>query len=426
MILAKVRTARPSITLNGVDYYNQLAPYLLRFMYTDSCDGAKTDDCQFDLADRDRKFINEWMPIAGATFDASIICERWFALNAAALSLPCGTFYIDSVEFDLPAHTVSIKSNAIPNNTHGKVSNETRPWGDGAQGGPGITLKDIAQKICDENPPLQLNYIATRNPQYDRVEQVEESAFQFLKRHAEDAKLEIKVAKGFLIVYDPLTMDQQPPSFTLVYGNVPAPQGTNTRVFRMSGGQFRLQVTDLTASVVINNSDLNDGTTTSRQFDANSLLPPEVGGTGPSVNPNPAPNESQIPTAVLPEQWKDILNWNTDAKKSGDGGSGSGPPSRDVGVGTGEGLQSYWSNDASAGDAALTKAQARAREKNRRHYESDIEMSIGNPLIAAGATFMLVGCGQFDGLWFIETARHVVNPPLYDTFLHVRRTLEGY
>jgi len=88
----------------------------------------------------------------------------------------------------------------------------------------------------------------------------------------------------------------------------------------------------------------------------------------------------------------------------------------------GGGLQ-YFSDDAASGDAALTKAQARTRDKNKRQYESDIEMSIGNPLIAAGETFTLVGCGQFDGPWFIEKAHHVL-APMYNTTLHVRRTLE--
>ena len=223
-MITQVRTARPSISIGGVDFYNQLAPYLLKFQYTDSCDGAKTDDCQFQLADRDRKFINEWMPAPGTTFDASILCERWFGPTAAGLSLDCGTFFIDSIEFDLPAHTVSVKANAIPNNTHGKVSNETRGWGDGTAGstGGGITLQQIASQIASKNNLQPLWLAGDRDPQHDRVEQVEESAFQFLKRHAEDAKLEIKIAKGQLIVYDPLTLDQRSPSFTLVYGDTQA------------------------------------------------------------------------------------------------------------------------------------------------------------------------------------------------------------
>ena len=407
-MITQVRTARPSIVLGGQDYYGQLAPYLLRFEYTDSCDGAKTDDCQFHLADRDRKFINEWMPAPGATFDASIICERWFAPYAATLSLPCGTFYIDSVEFDLPAHTVSVKANAIPNDTHGKVSNETKGW---PPQGTGTSLQEIAQKIADQNH-LKLNWLATNNPQYDRVEQVEQSAFQFLKRHAEDAKMEIKVAKNQLIVYDPLTMDQAGPSFTLVYGDAQAVG--DTTIYRMSGGRFRLQVTDLTASTVISNTDIGDGMTTTKEFDANQLLPTETGGTGGSAGGG----QQSIPG--MPSAWKDNQNWNVDVKKSGNGGSS---PAPNV-VGEGD-LENYSSQDEAAADGALTKAQAKTREKNRRQYESDVILAMGNPLVAAGMTFMLVGCGQFDGKWFIESAHHTVGPT-YETSLHIRRTLDGY
>ena len=394
-MITQVRTARPQIILNGQDFYAQLAPYLLHFEYTDSCDGQHADDCQFSLADRDRKFINEWMPAPGATFNASILAERWFSPMGATLSLDCGTFYIDSIEFDLPQHTVHVKANSIPNDAHGKVSNETR-------GFENKSLQDIVTQIASENH-LEPKFLAQANPYYDRVEQVQQSAFQFLRRHAEDAKLEIKIAHNQLWLYDPLTLDQRAPSFTLVYGDIEV--GGDTQTYRMAGGKFRLQVTDLTASTVVSNTDIGTGDTTQRQFDANSLLQGTGVGAGESL--------------AMPSTWKDNLNWNSDVKTSGSGQSGQQIATRDAPAG---GLQ-YFSNDAGQADAALTKAQARTRDKNKRRYESDIELGIGNPLIAAGQTFTLVGCGQFDGLWFIEQAHHVLCP-MYNTTIHVRRTLE--
>jgi len=410
-MITQVRTARPQIILNGQDYYGQLAPYLLHFEYTDSTDGQHADDCQFSLADRDRKFINEWMPAPGATFDAKILTERWFSPMGAALALDCGTFYIDSVEFDLPEHTVHVKANSIPNDTHGKVSNETRHF-------ENKSLQDLVRQIASENH-LEPKFKTTTNPFYDGIEQVQESAFQFLRRHAEDAGLEIKIAHDQLWLYDPLTLDQTAPAFTLVYGN--GAVGADTQTYRMSGGKFRLQVTDLTASTVVSNTDIEDGLTTQRQFDANQLLQGTGLGAGESL--------------ALPSTWKDNLNWNCDVKSSGGSQPAgqqrvmtalsvfrqSGRDTRDAAAGGGE-LQ-YFSNDSAEADAALTKAQALTRDKNKRRYESDIELSIGNPLVAAGMTFMLSGCGQFDGLWFIEKAHHVV-APMYNTTIHVRRTLE--
>ena len=84
-MLGQARSARPAIVLNGTDYYDQLAPYLLDLSYTDNCDGEKADDLQFKLADRDRRFINEWMPDIGVFIDVSVLAERWFAPNAPPL-----------------------------------------------------------------------------------------------------------------------------------------------------------------------------------------------------------------------------------------------------------------------------------------------------------------------------------------------------
>jgi len=304
-----------------------------------------------------------------------------------------------------------VKASSIPNDAHGKTSNETVGWGDGGKAniGGATTLQAIAAQIAQDNH-LQFVPLTSKNPQYDRVEQVQESAFQFLRRLAEDAKLEIKIAKNQLWLYDPLTLDQSAPTFTLVYGDAPMAGGTT---FRMSGGKFRLQVTDLTASTVVSNTDIGTGETTSRQFDANSLLPTEVGGTGGS-----AASGGQQGIPGLPSAWKDNLNWNSDVKSSGQ--NGSTPQLLDDP--SGGGLQ-YFSNDAGQADAALTKAQARTRDKNKRQYESDIELSIGNPLVVAGETFILSGCGQFDGPWFIEKVHHELCP-MYKTTMHVRRTLE--
>ena len=85
-MIVPVRTARPAIILNGNDYYSSLAPYLLSFTYTDSCDGKKADDLGFELADRDGKFISTWMPEKGAFLDASIIATNWFMPYAGGLS----------------------------------------------------------------------------------------------------------------------------------------------------------------------------------------------------------------------------------------------------------------------------------------------------------------------------------------------------
>src|SRR4249919_536065 len=120
-MIAQVRTARPAIILNGKDYYEALAPYLLSLEYTDNCEGQKADDLNIELADRDKRVIADWMPDKGTFIDVSVVTERWFAFNAPAVTLDCGRFWIDSVDFQLPANTVSIKGCSIPTTAHLKT-----------------------------------------------------------------------------------------------------------------------------------------------------------------------------------------------------------------------------------------------------------------------------------------------------------------
>jgi len=43
-MIVQVRAARPSIMMDGKDWYGELAPYLVSMTYEDNCDGKKADD----------------------------------------------------------------------------------------------------------------------------------------------------------------------------------------------------------------------------------------------------------------------------------------------------------------------------------------------------------------------------------------------
>lgn len=381
--------------MNGQDYYSALAPYLLNLSYTDNCDGEKADDLQLQLADRDRKFINEWMPDKGVYIDVSIICERWFSPNGATLSLDCGRFWIDSIEFELPQHTVSVKAGSIPTDQRIKASDETRGW-------ENSSLKDIAQQIAGENN-MQLDYQSDVNPRYKRVEQTEESGLRFLKKRANDAKLAIKVHRNTLVFFDEQTYEEKPPSFTLVYGNVPATPGL--ACYRMSGGHFSTKLTDTTKSAEVAHVNPETGRLTKEKFSADDdELDDELSdklAEDPDFEPDEEGEDGTRMKLIVPRAEEGSAYWTLDDPKdnAGKGAGGKG--------------------------AAQRRAKAEVRDANKDKENANVEMSIGNPLIAAGMTFQLVGVGQFDGKWFIESATHDV-APMYTTKLNIRRCLEGY
>jgi len=378
-MITQVRTARPSIILNGADWFNQLAPYFLNCVYVDNCDGDHADDFQLQLADRDRRFINDWMPDVGTYFDAEIICERWFAPNASTLSLECGRFWIDSVDFQLPQHTVSIKASSIPTDQKLKGADETRGW-------ENSSLEDVAIQIAGENLMI-LDWQALTNPKYKRVEQTEESGLGFLKKRANAHKLSIKVHKNSIVVFNEQELEAAGPAFTLLYGN--AAGGGAGAAYRMSAGDFQIMINDTVQSTRNSFSRVEDGMTSQSEFNTSDSDISEYG-----TDSNEDPGE--------------------DGEGGGEGGGGGLRSPR------ADGLSGDWTTDTDS-----TFAEAMARDKNKHKVRATIEMSIGNPLIAAGQTFQLVGCGQFDGKWFIETAQHELGPQ-YDTKLMAHKCLEGY
>lgn len=372
--------------LDGKDYYSALAPYLLSFSYTDNSDGKKADDLSFDLADRDKKFISTWMPKKGASLEARIIAERWFAPYTGSLSLDCGKFWIDSIEFSLPDHTVSVKATSIPTDARIKASDETRGW-------ENTTLQDIANQIAGENQ-MSVDWQADQNPRYKRTEQHGESSLAFLMKRAKDAKLAIKVHKGKIVIFDEQKLEEAAPAFTLLYGDT----GMTTSMgacYRMTGGHFVTKITDTTKKAKVSHTN------------------PETGDTGSG--------EWTDPDGDLIEEHDDKINDDPDTDSdSGDGdGDGIGDPSLRAGE---EGAVSDWNAEDSG---AALKAKSHVRDKNKEKETADIEMSIGNPLIASGQTFTLQGVGQYDGKWFAVSVHHTVGPQ-YKTQVTARRCLTGY
>lgn len=394
-MITQVRLARPSIILNGQDFYSSLAPYLLNVVYTDNCDGERADDLQMQLADRDRRFINDWMPEPGVFLDVSINCERWFSLNGATLSLDCGRFWIDTIDFELPQHTVSVKATSIPTDVHIKDGDETRGW-------EGSSLQEIAGQIAGEND-MSIEWNSDVNPKYKRVEQTEESGLAFLKNRARDVGLSIKCHRNKLVFFDEQKLEEAGPAFTLVYGNVSSAGGS---CYRMTGGHFSLKTTDKQKSETVSHVNPETGRLTEEKFtlDDEGLAKKEW-DQKVSRDPDFEPDQQgggeggQRDVPVDPSQ---VGNWN-DSDPSDNFGKGAGGDS-----------------------AGQRKAKADCRDKNKDMESAQIELSIGNPLVAAGQTFDLKGVGQFDGKWFIESARHSVGQSSYNTQLAVRRCLEGY
>lgn len=404
-MILQVRTARPSIVMNGADYFQKLAPYFLNLAYTDSCDGQKADDLQLQLADRDGRFVSDWMPDKGAFLDIGIIAERWFAPNAAPITMPCGRFWIDEVECELPQHTVSIKGSSIPTDGHIKAADETRGW-------ENKTLRVIAEQIAKENKLDGVEWRSDYNPEYSYVEQTEQSGLEFLMHKARDAKLAIKVHLKKIIFFDEEQLESAPPAFAIVFGEgmpggalqalgalAPLVSGaslpTGGNVYRMVGGKFTSKLVDTAKKATVTHLDLANGKTTQGEHTDND------------------------PDGKAITDWHTNIPQSTDCKDEEDDGEGE---DGDGELRT-EPISQWQKPGPSASDTRLAKSKLRGKNKDRFHAE--IQMSIGNPLVVAGQVFLLQGVGKYDGNWFVESATHKVGP-VYTTTLQARKCLTGF
>ena len=377
-MIIQARAARPQITMDGKDYYTSLAPYFVSMSVEDNCDGKKADDLEIRLADRDKRFINDWAPQKGAFLDVGIIAERWFAPFAGAILLDCGRFWIDSVEFSLPDHTVSVKATSIPTNTRIKGSVETRGWEE-------ANLKDLANQIAQENKMEAVDWQSDTNPRYLRTEQHEESALAFLMKRCNDAKLAVKVHRNKIIVYDEQKMEEDEAKFTLLYGNATGAIGAS---YRMAGGTFTSTVVDKIKKAKVKHMDLETG-----EVQQGEAEDEEDDGGEEDENDS---NTSE----------------DTDSESDGDG---IGDPS----------LRAEEGSATQYNAADTLKAKSNLRDKNKHKFVATIHLSIGNPLIASGMTFNLKGVGQYDGKWFIESIKHELGPA-FTTDLAARKCLTGY
>ncbi|TGV23875.1 hypothetical protein EN829_044790 [Mesorhizobium sp. M00.F.Ca.ET.186.01.1.1] len=186
------RSARLQVIYNKTDITADLQPDLVAWTYTDNLSG-QADDLQLTLHDVGQKLIGSWMPDLSATLQAAIICENW-SQDGKIEKLPLGTFEIDSIEIGFPPSTVTIKALSVPESGALLGEKKNKAW-------EKTKLAVIAAEKA-KAAGMKLFYDAPDNPEYDRIEQTEETDLAFLMRLCNDAGLCLKLTAKQLVIFD--------------------------------------------------------------------------------------------------------------------------------------------------------------------------------------------------------------------------------
>ncbi len=196
-----------SLLYDNKDISTYLEPYLIDFSYTDHA-GGKADDLQVTLEDRAGLWRGDWLPEKGALLKAAIIVEA-----GQTMKLPAGTFEIDEIECTGPPEQVKIKAVSVPVSSSLRGENKTRAWEQ-------IRLSTIAKDIAFGGG-LELLYETDDDPEYDRIEQTEQSDLAFLLKLCEDAGLSLKVTGKQIVIFDDSKYEQMEPVMTIIKGQSP-------------------------------------------------------------------------------------------------------------------------------------------------------------------------------------------------------------
>lgn len=187
------RHITPSITYDGKDISESLAPYLISISYTDNLSGY-ADDLEITLEDREGLWTSDWFPDRGATLDLTLTTTNWKDLSSGKETLHVGLFSIDTIEGRMPPSEVTLKAVSVPDNAELRGVDRTRSW-------EKAELKTIANDVASGGG-LTLVYDCEENPVIDRVEQTEQSDLSFLLKLCEDHGLALKICNEQIVIFD--------------------------------------------------------------------------------------------------------------------------------------------------------------------------------------------------------------------------------
>ncbi|WP_458412782.1 phage late control D family protein [Schinkia sp. CFF1] len=207
-MIMEARRAYLEIRYNNTNISKHIEPYVLGWTFTDNLSG-QADDLEVQLQDRDQLWINSWMPKKGSTLKSNIVRKHWTYWGQTERAV-LGVFDIDEIDGSGPPSIVNLKAISIPVSSSLKNEDKNRTW-------EKAKLSTIAKDIAKQNG-VKLFYDSKYDPEYETIEQTEESDLKYLTRLCDDAGLCLKVANKSIVIFDEEKYELQDPIMTIQKG----------------------------------------------------------------------------------------------------------------------------------------------------------------------------------------------------------------
>jgi len=433
--MADSRRSFVRISYDGKDITEALTASLIEFSYSDKA-SKESDEITLKCHDRENNWIGDWYPkktvqkvektveqksdysamaqtlqlkaefsdilldekpkpikitdnaVSGTILRAVICVENW-EYEGDKRELDCGSFEIDSVDFNGPPDTVTIKALSIPISSSLRRSKKTRAWEE-------TTLQKIAQDISDD-AKLELMYEVESDIQLDRVEQEENADMAFLLELCQQYGVALKVTDNKVILFEEEAYEAKPVIDTFdkkEYGNGG----------RILGYSFSQDTGETVCKVISSYKDPKSGRLVQATFE-----PPEPPATGQIAYVNMRPGDLR---------GDDFRNGEDTSSESSGGTHNTGfNKFNDITV-------DFQNPRPDRTDNAQRQAKAVARERNKNEWTCTLRLR-GNLNMVSSVNINITGFGVYNGKYSVFDVQHNLGNK-YETVIKARKVLKGY
>lgn len=182
-----IRKAELILNYNQINISEDLKNYVEKFTYTDSVDAS--DTISLTLQDREKKWIEGWIPNENDVISATIIFTE-----KESKKLFCGNFHIDEFTFSSMPAICQLNGVSSPVESNFKETENTKTW-------ENINLYTIAKEIS-EKYNLLLIYDAQKEINISKIEQNGQTDSSFLKDLCQKYGFGMKIYSEKLIIWN--------------------------------------------------------------------------------------------------------------------------------------------------------------------------------------------------------------------------------
>lgn len=201
----KTRRTTVELIYEGTDITKDISGDFKAFDFTDN-ESGQADDISVTLKNDHGLWSGPWFPAKGDSIRATIIDDN----GQTKERLYCGKFKVDDLTSSGPESSFVMKAASIPLDETIRREDKSKAW-------ENIKLSAIVKEIASMGG-LQPIYDVDHDPQYDRIDQREESDLAFLERICEDEGFSLKVTDDQLVIFAQQKYEARAPVATLTRG----------------------------------------------------------------------------------------------------------------------------------------------------------------------------------------------------------------